>query len=88
MTAKEIIKLANLQKVVASATSHESVIAIASWGVQMTAKGMIDTFGECGIEDVDSDGYYLVAEVNGVRFFALVDDEEMEELEAEENEED
>jgi len=87
MTAKEIIKLANLQKEVASATSHESVIAIESWGVQMTARGMIDTFGECGIEDVDSDRYYLVAEVNGVRFFALTDDEEMKELEAEENEE-
>jgi len=87
MTAKEIIKLANLQKEVASATSHESVIAIASWGVQMTAKGMIDTFGVCDREDIDSDRYYLIAEVNGVRFFALTDDEEMKELEAEENEE-
>ena len=83
MTVKEIIELANLQKTVAAATSSESVIAIASWGVQMTAKGMIDTFSECDREDIDSDRYYLVAEVNGVRFFALVDDEEMEELEAE-----
>lgn len=81
MTAKEIIKLANLQKEVASATSHESVIAIEYWGVQLTAKGMIDTFGECDREDIDSDRYYLVAEVNGVRFFALTDDEEMKELE-------
>ena len=87
MTAKEIIKLANLQKEVASTTSHEGVIAIESWGVQLTARGMIDTFGECDREDIDSDRYYLVAEVNGVRFFALVDDEKMEELEAEENEE-
>ena len=86
MTAKEIMKLANLQKEVASATSHENVIAIASWGVQLTARGMIDTFLDCYIEDVDSDRYYLVAEVNGVRFFALVDDEEMEELEAEREE--
>ena len=87
MTAKEIIKLANLQKEVASATSHESVIAIQNWGVQLTTKGMIDTFGECDREDIDSDRYYLVADVKGVRFFALTDDEEMEELEAEENEE-
>jgi len=81
MTVKEIIKIANLQKEVASATSHESVIAIASWGVQMTSRGMIDTFGECDREDIDSDRYYLIADVNGVRFFALTDDEEMEELE-------
>ena len=87
MTAKEIIKLANLQKEVASATSHESVIAIESWGVQMTAKGMIDTFGECDREDIDSDRYYLVAKVKGVRFFTLTNNKEMEELEAEENEE-
>lgn len=87
MTAKEIIKLANLQKSVAAATSSESVIAIQNWGVQLTARGMIDTFGECDREDIDSDRYYLIAEVNGVRFFALADDEEMEELEAEENEE-
>ena len=84
MTAKEIIKLANLQKSVAVATSSESVIAIEDWGVQMTAKGMIDTFLDCYIEDIDSDRYYLVAEVNGVRFFALTDKEEMEAL----NEED
>ena len=84
MTAKEIIKLANLQKSVAAATSSESVIAIEDWGVQMTAKGMIDTFGDCAREDIDSDRYYLVAEVNGVRFFALTDNEEMEAL----NEED
>ena len=81
MTVKEIIELANLQKTVAAATSSESVIAIASWGVQMTAKGMIDTFLDCYIEDIDSDRYYLAAEVKGVRFFALTDDEEMEELE-------
>lgn len=81
MTVKEIIELANLQKTVAAATSSESVIAIASRGVQMTAKGMIDTFGECDREDIDSDRYYLIAEVNGVRFFALVDDDEMKELE-------
>lgn len=87
MTVKEIIELANLQKAVAAATSSESVIAIASWGVQMTAKGMVDTFGECDREDIDSDRYYLIADVNGVRFFALADDEKMEELEAEENEE-
>ena len=84
MTAKEIIKLANLQKSVAAATSSESVIAIEDWGVQMTAKGMIDTFLDCYIEDIDSDRYYLVAEVDGVRFFALTDKEEMEAL----NEED
>jgi hypothetical protein len=81
MTAKEIIELANLQKSVAAATSSESVIAIQSWGVQMTARGMIDTFGECDREDIDSDRYYLATEVKGVRFFALTDDEEMEELE-------
>ena len=84
MTVKEIIKLANLQKEVASATSHESVIAIQNWGVQLTAKGMIDTFGECDREDREDTGrdrYYLIAEVNGVRFFALVDDAEMKELE-------
>ena len=87
MTVKEIIELANLQKAVVAATSSESVIAIASWGVQMTAKGMVDTFGECDREDMDSDRYYLVAVFDGVRFFALTDDEEMKELEAEENEE-
>lgn len=84
MTAKEIIKLANLQKSVAAATSSESVIAIEDWGVQMTAKGMIDTFLDCYTEDIDSDRYYLVAEVDGVRFFALTDTEEMEAI----NEED
>lgn len=83
MTAKEIIELANLQKSVAAATSSESVIAIQKWGVQLTARGMLDTFLDCYIEDVDSDQYYLVAEVKGVRFFALTDDEEIEELEAE-----
>jgi len=31
MTVKEIIKLANLQKEVAAATSSESVIAIQNW---------------------------------------------------------
>ena len=41
---------------------------------------------ECGIEDVDSDRYHLVAEANGVRFFAPTDDEEMEELWAEREE--
>lgn len=81
MTAKEIIKLASLQKEVAAATSSESVIAIQNWGVQLTTKGMIDTFGECDREDIDSDRYYLIADVNGVRFFALTDDEEMKELE-------
>lgn len=81
MTVKEIIELAKLQKAVAAATSSESVIAIQNWGVQLTAKGMIDTFGECDREDFDSDRYYLIAEVHGVRFFALVDDEEMKELE-------
>ena len=86
MTVKEIIELANLQKSVAAATSSESVISIEPWGVQMTTKGMLDIFADCDREDIDSDRYYLVAEINGVRFFALVDDAEMEELEAEENE--
>ena len=86
MTTKEIIELANLQKKVAAATSSESVVAIEPWGVQMATKGMLDTFGDCEREDIDSDRYYLVAEVNGVRFFALTDDTEMREMEAENEE--
>ena len=81
METKELMGLVALAKAVREATSKDSIIAFNSWGVHMTPKGLIDTFGTYEKELMDSKRFYLVVNINGVRFFALTDDEEMEELE-------
>lgn len=84
MESKELIKLIALAKAVAEETGKNNIVAFNSWGVQITTKGLIDAFGTYGKEVIDSERFYLVVNIDGVRFFALTDKEEMEAL----NEED
>lgn len=84
MESKELIKLIALAKAVAEETGKNNIVAFNSWGVQITTKGLIDAFGTYEKEVIDSERFYLVVNIDGVRFFALTDNEEMEAI----NEED